>query len=910
MSQANPQVQASSRPPRPAVSSIRFVDVRPGEGSLVWGSSGVLGGIVAGHVLLETARDALFLTKLPPSSLSLVYLGLAALGFLGARYDQWVSRALGRRSSLVLALMGAATGTMWFFLSDLGRAGTFGLYLWTGVVGTLLTVQFWLAAAQRFTPGQGRRLYGLIAAGGVVGAVLGGALGAALTQYVSVKSLLAAAAVLQLITAWFVTEAPRPSETPPAKRVVRVRAELRSMMQSPYLKRIGLLVWMSVGTLLVVDYLFKVTMAERFAERELGIYLARSYAVMNAIALVVQVFITMQVLRRVGTIVTLTLLPLCLVLSGGAAAFFGTSLVLVLVAKGADGEFRHSLHRVSTELLFLPLSPEERAEAKPFFDSVLTRVTQGFFAVALFVMATFNVATPRILASFVAGSALLWMGVAWSLRTPYLERFRSALGRNAGSRSFDFAELNLDSVEVLVEALSSPDEDRVIGAMSLFQQGGRSGLIPALVLYHPSSRVLVRALDVIPAPGRKDWVPLAERLMTHGDFDVRLAAIRALGSAGRIDLLRAAVFDEPRLSATAAFFVASEKPDPHEDPGIAPWMESSAAPAGQVALLDAIARYGNSGWAEVVLALHRLARGELDRALPTAMSRVRDPRLVPLLVQRLSHRDGRDLVRTSLVALGQRALDALTEALYDRNTPPNVRLHIPRAISKFGSERARDLLVDQLSANLPGTVRYKALRGLGRLVNENKLRVDAAKIVPLIEQNLLETIRMDLALRVLFPLDRPLPPSGLLLSGLLLDKRDQALERAMRLLQLLHPREDVRRVYFGLQSDEAASRIAAAEILEVLGLRYDDRLRELLRAVAEPRSEGVETERLALLLGLEEATEIGLLGTLLTDDDAVVASLAAAYGTDLDHQELREIVEQVTATNTWLVDNARGASLR
>jgi len=902
--------RTSSRPPATPGFFQRFADVRPGEGWLVGWACLILGGIVGAHVLLETARDALFLTKLKPSALSLVYIAMAVLGFLTARADQIVSRVFGRKNALVLALMVASTGTMLFYTSTIGKAGAFALYLWAGVIGTLLTVQFWLTAAQRFTPGQGRRIYGLLSAGGVLGAVVGGVIGALLAQQMSVKNLLPASAGIHLLTALVVTLAPPATELAPAPDKARVGAEIRAVRSNAYLTRVGILIQLSGATLLIVDYLFKSVMATRLPPGDLGIYLARYYAIMNAVALIVQVFVTMQVLQRMGTILALTLLPLCLLLSGAAGLVFGTAMLAVLLAKGSDGALRFSLHRVSTELLFLPLSNEERAKAKPLFDSVLARGTQALIAVVILLLNQFHLASNDVLGILIASLSLLWILVAWSLRAPYLERFRSTLGGQARARSFELLQLNLDSVVVLVEALSSPDESRVIGAMSLFHEGRRSNLIPALVLYHPSPLVLARALEVIPAPGRKDWVPLAERLLQHDDREVRLAAIRALGSSGHLDRIDPSAFsDMPGLRATAAFFVAGQSEIPAKETAIAEFLAEDADPQGQLALLEAIGKLGTARWADVVLELQKRARGELDRVLPLAMARTRDLRFVPLLVQRLAHREGRNEAREALAALGAPALDALRSALYDRTTDSAVRLHIPRAISRFGSRQAGEMLVDMLSQDLPGAVRYKALRGLGRVVATSDFSVDAVRILPVIEQNLVEYARMEMSLRILGERPGPAPLSGVLFFGLLADKRRQALERATRLLQLLHPREDLRRVYYALLSDEGSNRVAAAEILEVTSLGYGETLRGLLRVAAEPRQDLAPLESYASALSIPVPHEVDTLRELMANADPLVSALAASYAIELDNSELTSAIEAATSSNAWLIEHS-SASLR
>ena len=87
----------------------KLVDYREGEGRLVLGSFVVLFGIVGGHTVLETARDAIFLSKLPPSQLTLVYAAVA-LGTLAlSSWNAAFVRRYGQRNALVFTPSSAPT---------------------------------------------------------------------------------------------------------------------------------------------------------------------------------------------------------------------------------------------------------------------------------------------------------------------------------------------------------------------------------------------------------------------------------------------------------------------------------------------------------------------------------------------------------------------------------------------------------------------------------------------------------------------------------------------------------------------------------------------------------------------------------------------------------------------------------
>lgn len=889
----------------------RLADVRPGEGAVVLSSALSLAGIVAAHVALETARDAIFLTTLGPHHLAFVYLAMAALAALVGRFELFVERVLGRTNSLILSLMLTAMGTTLFYVADKSDALTFALYLWTGLSGTLLLLQFWLFAATRFDGAQGRRLYGLIAAGGVLGAVVGGALSSVFARFFDVESLLAVAAFIQLLTALLITAAPAAKSVPDTSPVPSLKSSLQALAETPYLRRIVLLTAIATITLLSTDYLFKSVATERIPGKEdLGRFLATYYMSMNAIALVIQLFIAVRVLQRAGTIFTLTLLPFALLLASGAPFLLGGVLGAALLAKGADGALRHSLHKVSTELLFLPLTPVQRASAKGLIDSLVTRSAQGIAALGLLGLSALNLDTPRVLFGVIGGGSLVWIIVALSLRRPYIDQFRNSIGTERGAPDLDLNQLTLDGVEVVVESLSSTDEQRVLSAMALFERAGRTGLIPALMLYHPQESIILKSLELIPSKERKDWPALAERLVDHDSEKVRLAAVRTLGRFGYLEKLKPESFKHPRVIATAAFFQADHLSRPEENANIAALLESTASPGAQAALLETVSEYGSTRWAEVLLRLQNVTESELARLLPKAMIRVRDKRFTSALISRLTIHDGNAEVRQALAAIGSDAFLALKEKLLAPDTPDEIRLRIPRALCQFQNQQAADFLVECLHRDLPGAVRYKALLGLSSLAENRRIRFSRERILPLVELNGRENLRNTL-LACLIEADleeasAPASLSGTLLVELLGDKKKQSAERVTRLLQLLHRREDLKRVYHAIVGRDRIARSAAGELLEVITLGYDESLREVVRTMSDALPARSNVEHIMDVLDTHIESSVDALRDILSDPDPPLSAIGADYAQKREVLEVAVEVQEVLATNPWLNSDGPG----
>src|SRR5581483_7518162 len=312
--------------------------------------------------------------------------------------------------------------------------------------------------------------------------------------------------------------------------------------------------------------------------------------------------------------------------------------------------------------------------------------------------------------------AVAWLVSAATLRAPYLALFRRALSAGSLDGSASRVELDLTSAAVLVEHLASRDPFEVIAAMNVLVWRKRDRLIPALVLYHTDERVLVRALAILSESGRTDFLRLAEPLLAHGSQAVRNAALRALALGGKLDVLERAAEDaSARVRGYAAVHLASRAGlavlGDHPGVAAAAFADGPARDDGRLGVLAAIADLPQTApLAELLLALagdERLSSPEAVELLARAAIAQRDPRLVPALIARLRAGAGREAVRAALVALGDPAFDAVWTALGDRRVDRRVRIHLPRTLARFGTQRAAGRLLEIMETEPDGLVRYK-----------------------------------------------------------------------------------------------------------------------------------------------------------------------------------------------------------
>lgn len=883
--------------------AIAAFDVRPGEYPRVLRAGGAMFAILAGFTISETARDSLFLGSNGAGKLSVAYLLLAGIAVVALAANAWLVRSVGRRVALVVTLVAAAIGTALFYLAPRGPKIALALYLWTGLIGTVVVIQFWLLAGTRFTTAEAKRLYGPIAASGAVGTLAGAIFAWALLHAFEIETLLLAAAVFYLVGAALLARdkdsvEPRLHAAHIKRRFVAAPSKLRGQ---GYAARLAILTLCATAAALLADYMLKSAAAAAYRTDDLARFIARYNGAVAALSLVFQVVGTAWLVRKIGVLGMIMALPALMLLGGAASIVTAGSFVAVGFTKGADASLRYSVTRVATELLWMPVAENVRVGIREPLESVVTRLVQALTAAVLLALVALHLANLTVIAGIITAIALVWTLTAAGLRTRYLAQLRSSLGRKLFDTNH---ELDSEAVATVVDALSSGDDRRVIAAIQTLVSRQHARSIPALILRHDSVEVLAVALAALATPGRTDWIPMTKRLLKNVDPRARILALKALGRIGD----QTAIFDglcddDAGVSAHGVFWsLQSTPPIAVQDNSAVVALLAEPGARGTTArreLLDAIRTDGDRRWAEVLLLLAFAGDEATVEPLALAIAHIPDERFIPFLVTRLGARGGRASVRAALLAIAEPALAALEAALADSNTPSRIRLHVPSAIAVFGTDRAANALATSLASEHSGAVRYRILRALARIATQAEAMVDARLLLAELRLHLREHARL-LALEIPLAVEPDPRESAVLVRGLLRDKITQALDRAFLALQALHPREDVREIERAISGTDQRARAHAVEFLDTLTRTAlykavgAEEIRGLLLVIGEDLD---HRERLTRSGWADQipATAEAAITRLLRESDTLLAACAGYYALELRTPELARVVDEVIA---------------
>lgn len=871
-----------------------FFAIPPAERHATAAAFVTLALVLAGHAVLETARDAIFLRALPPTQLPWVYLIIAVLTLVVTSLEASVARGVRRRDLLSAFLFGSSIVTAGLYaIADFESiTSIWMLYVWTGVFATVATIHFWLSLSAAFTVTQAKRLFGIVGAGALVGAMGGSALARVVVSVTATHHLVVVAALcfaLAAASAHFgLRRALRGSAVQPVDDVP-LREALGTLKRNTYVQRVVVFVLLTTLAVTFADYAFKREVADTIDPARLGSFFATYYAALNAIALIVQVAAVGFLLDRLGVPRTLAVLP-ALLAGGGLWALLGGGLPAVLFLRGTNGVLKHSVHRTATEVLFVPLPGRERDYARTAADAVGHRVGQALASLVILAGVWLVDEGPFVMWAIVI-AAVLTTVMALRSRASYLDLFRKRLGADARRSRRRLPPLDRHAVEVLVGALDSPREREVLASLDILREQRRMDLVPALILHHPSPRVVRRALRGFVDTGRSDFVPTALRVETR-DAELRAALLRAVAAvepneAVLRDALRAT---SRRVRATAIVQLTS---------------------LGRMAPMEAHARLGvlmtNPGVRRAVAAamsvrpcpplaglLRKLARDEdptVRAEAVLAMAESGDPSDWVTLRDSLRERALRPLARRGFVVAGEPGLAFLVDALEDERLPLAVRLHVPRSIARFEPSLAVAPLWSRLAREPEPGVRYKILRALGSLARRSGgLALDGAEVRALLTAGLARCERI-LAWRAGLERgasedSRRATVTGAVLRDLLDEELEHELEQTFRVLALRHPSEDFRSIHRGLGSGDPVLRASCEELLSEV-LPHDDR-RALLELVGAERGARPPIEA--------DGDVVVVLASMIAGRSEPLAAVAAAYAAELGEHALREPIHERLGT--------------
>jgi AAA family ATP:ADP antiporter len=821
-----------------------FLHVRPGEATRIALMAAFLFFLLAANNVIKIVRDSLFLSRFPITQLPYVYLlaGLIAAVVVGA-YSRYTSK-LPFSSLILLSLAAVGSSAIIFWLLVTFHAAGWVLYvyyMWSAVVGLILVAQFWTLANEMFTPQDGKRLFGIITAGGTLGGMTGG-----IVANWAVSFLFGTNQLLWFIVALFAAAygvaylATREQESRvvanPWRDVATAAQDLRgvlgTVLGSRYLQTIAVIIFVSVIVSTLIDYQFKAAAKQAYQSAEaLAAFFGSYYAWLSIVTLLAQLWLTGKVLTGLGLTPGLVFLPITL-LAGSVSLLAWPGLFAATATRMTEASLRTSINQSSVQILYLPVSDSIKKKVKVFMDVTVERLGDGVAALLIlslsFVLGRSDVA---LLSYFSVGLVVIWIAVVMNAHIGYVETLRRSLAyREVTLETAPIDFTDQATVDAVLNTLDRMDEPSVFFGLNLAEKLDPklvAARLPRALLSHPSPEVRRRALTLIASSLDSNVLAVVFELLTSESPQVRSEAINTVAAVLKeaaipvVLPLRKSPEAQTRRAAIRVMLQSGDARTHQDALADLRDMLGDYSPGSEKSRVEAARLMGEVEDPEFTAHLSRLIRedpsAEVIREAMAAAARGRYRGVVPDVIARLGSKATKVGAHEALIQYGEVAVRGLRDALSDPRGLLDIRLSIPRTLSKIHSQPAMNALLGGLLEE-NRSIRFKVILALEEMARRfGDLKVDREIIESAIMSDALLCFRRFVIFSALFSGGEKSSHYGeSLLYHALTESMKRVNERVIWLLSLIYPAKDIRRAWSGLNSLEPRQRAHALELLDNL----------------------------------------------------------------------------------------------
>jgi AAA family ATP:ADP antiporter len=392
------------------------------------------GALLASYFAFRPIRDAIVLDGKPDQLPWLFTATFVVFLIVSPLWSALLARA-GRRRCVTLAFhvfVVCALGFAALVAADVAPI-TVGrvFYVWSAVFNLFVVSVFWSLLADLLGPATARRLYGPIAAGGTIGAIVGPLLTRALVDTVDVEGVLVMSAILLELSAIAVHQvrrlgdqlAPDPTAEQPSPG--EAFAGIEKVLRDRYMLAIVayVLCTATAATFMYLEQqrLVYAYLPDRVERTEL---LATIELWTNLGTFAVQGLLAAPLLARLGPGLVMIALPLAQA-AGISLLAFVPSLAILIAVQATTRALTHGLTRPARELLFTVLPTDDKYRAKNAIDTVGYRF--GDFSSAWLHRLLVSLGTGSLaLAAAMIPLAAAWIALALVLGAGFKRRLHQA----------------------------------------------------------------------------------------------------------------------------------------------------------------------------------------------------------------------------------------------------------------------------------------------------------------------------------------------------------------------------------------------------------------------------------------------------------------------------------------------------
>jgi len=479
----------------------RVVDIKPGEEVTAVFFFLYFFLITAPYYIIKPIRNSSYLERMGDEKLPLAYFLTALLMGFVVNFHSKLQVKIPRRTLIISSLVFFFLNIClfwWLFQHD-WRWVPVVFWVWANIFAIVLVTQFWILVNDVFNPREARRLIGFIGSGGQLGAILGGMTAGALAKGMASGFLLLIAAgmlsggILIVLSIFSKQKKVEPeAERDDSKKMEKSEKQVRqgfrdaweTVKQSSYLKLLAGIVMVTLVVSTLIDFQFNSTVFKVRGGQNLTSFFGYFNAGTMAFAFLLQLLLTSNIIKRYGIRLTLLFYPLVLLLgSAGIGIVAFASIIPAILIKASDKSLAYSLNQSVRELLYIPISVEQKYKSKIFIDMFLNRFAKGLGAVILWILLLIvpkesGIRYISLIVVFIISS---WIFLNLKVGRGYADLVKEKLElKYERADRVVAAKMDVDYTKLVFDTLESKNRSSVLYAMHLYDLIKQDKLTPEI----------------------------------------------------------------------------------------------------------------------------------------------------------------------------------------------------------------------------------------------------------------------------------------------------------------------------------------------------------------------------------------------------------------------------------------------
>jgi AAA family ATP:ADP antiporter len=418
-----------------------LLGVKPGEFSAATWSFSYFFCVLGAYYMIRPIREAMAVQS-GPETIPYLFAGTFATMLIATPIFGWVASRYPRKQFLpwvynffILNMLIFWAAFSFVVTNDLDYVWLSRVFfVWISVFNLFVVAVFWSFMADLYSREQARRLFGIISAGGSIGALLGGIATTALVIPLGFQNLLPISASLLFLAVICIRQLRKWIERQNRDEIKTTVTNTKPLGGSPFAgvthvfqskyfmaiaaksvfaSLLGTALYMSAAEL-VQD---QITSADARTQ-----FFSTLNVFTNAFALIMQLLIVKHVVARFGIGLTLSILPVVSIIGFAILALEPTLAVVAILTVGRRA-LGFGFSKPTSDMLYSVVTPEDKYKVKNFIDTVVYRTGDviGTWSIR-FLLGGMGLAGMSVV---MLPFAAIWAGVAIWLGRDYKRRAKT-----------------------------------------------------------------------------------------------------------------------------------------------------------------------------------------------------------------------------------------------------------------------------------------------------------------------------------------------------------------------------------------------------------------------------------------------------------------------------------------------------